>query len=279
MTHYGNPITDIFYFLFSSLRAPLLVDNFDSLIKHYFDQLTEACQSLGIAAKAPSNDQFYEQLRNCAHYSWMTLPEIVPAVVMERHADANIEAFLGDPESEAAKNLAEKMFGNQSYLEILKHVIPFMYQRGFMAPYEKPQEIQNVPIQSTDVNETKATHDNIVVQEDTDIIVTAAAVLVNGESKPSQEEHINIMPAVVVEEKSAEPSNNSVNSGEETQKVIKIVPAAAVEQIEGQSTSPTVLVEPWGQPEAKPKRLMKARIEETINKFAALEANGHSKLK
>lgn len=316
ITHVGNPLIDVLYFLFSSLRAPILVQEFDHLLKFYYDQFVEACQSLGVSEKAPSAEQFAEQFKNSAYFAALTLPEIVPIVVMERHADANVEAFLGDPESEAAKNLSEKMYWNPKYKEILEKVIPFLYERGYLNPQSKTTEAEAVAdVKPVIVEETPKVTAEVVAE-----IVVAPTAAVEGEKVEHEvsvcfEEGVHV-PAVtkeaeVVEEvptttivQEAEVEAPTVTladpvevpevsapisvapSTEEVEPVVPVASAAVVVEEEEKKvhtppTTPTVSVEPWpsSQQEVKPKRLMKARIEETINKFAALEANGDNKFK
>lgn len=285
----GNPILDIIYFLFSSVQPKTLVDKFDELFKHYYDQLNDACQVLGVGAQAPTFEVFTEQLNTTAHYAFMILSEIVPAVVMERHADANIAAFLGDPESEPARNLADKMFNNPKFVEILEHVIPFLNKRGFMAPYQKPQEVvaneavpQTIPVAEASVVETPVLAE---AEQEEEVHAQPIRAYVNNEDAP-----VIAAPAVVIKEEKkvevalATPVEEIVPTVDvvvvENQKEEAIVVVAAVEEPKEQPTSPTITIEPWPSTaqDNKPKRLMKARIEETINKFAAMETNGTSKL-
>lgn len=243
---------DILYFLLSSLRAEILAAKFDELFEHYYKSLVEACELLGVANQAPSFEAFSLQLKKNAHYGYMILPQVVPAVVMERNENANIAAFLGDPESEAAQNLATKMFKNPKYIEILKHVIPFMDKKGYLVKYEEPKEIKQL---AESVKE--ASIQPPVVIEEIPVPVE--------EPKPEP-------VSVPVEEQKPEPVAIQSATVEE---ITPVEPEASSPP--PTPTTPTVVVEPWQGQDAKPKRLLKARIEETINKFAALE--GQSKFR
>lgn len=309
ITNVGNPIIDIIYFLFSSLRANILVEEFDELFAYYFDQLVKAGQTLGVGDQVPSFQVFTEQMHKTMHYAYMILSEIVPVVVMERHADANLEAFMGDPNSDAALNLAKKMFENPKYIDILSHIIPFLHKRGFMAPYKAAPSAEVVPepTLSSEVVEKKETIQAVPVQE-----VTPVAPVTVEEEKPieiaqdtSVENNIPVVPAVVEEQKKEEiiiapivtvpvqevaPVSPAIVEEVKPTEIAQVTPVGeqkkeeiiiVAEELKEQPISPTVTIEPWPGtgPDIKPKRLMKARIEETINKFAALENNGHSTLK
>lgn len=325
MSYEGNGLIDVLYFLCSSLRANILVEKFDELFKHYFEQLVEACQLLGVGEKAPTFAQLSEQLEFCAHFAPLNLIEVVPVVVMERHADANIAAFLGDPNSAAAKNLADKMFWNPRYVDILQNLVPFFYKKGWLVA--KKQVIETTTVQETAkvvpvvqvvvVEEVKKEEVVIVAEElkVQEVEVIAEQVLVNAVPVEEKQESLPVpvvpaenseeikeitppaeikeeMPVPVVPAVVAEETKEITPAVEIKEEVVPVIPAVAVEEkpepiVEvakeqpTSPTSPTVVIEPWPstKQEIKPKRLLKARIEETINKFAALEANGHSKFK
>lgn len=230
MSFWGNPLLDVIYFLFSSLQHNILVEKFEDLFKHYCDELVKASTLLGLGEKAPTFAQLSDQLKKCGHYASMILTEIVPIVVMERHSDANIGSFM-DSDSEAARNLQDKMYHNPKYQEILKALLPFMNKMGFL----------DVPC--------------VVAKEPKDN-GNRQVSFENSEPAEKEAETPSFAPAVIHSEVIV-PISEPLTNGSHIEVVEENEPVRVIIQ------------------EAKPTRpRIKSRIEETINKFAALEANG-----
>lgn len=253
--------------MFSSVQAEILVEEFDNLIKYYFDELVKASEVLG--SSHPTFDKFSEQLQKSGHYASMILPEIVAVVVMERHADANIEAFLGDPNSDASKNIAIKMFQNPRYVAILKAVLPFLNKRGFLEMPHAPKPSANghvepvqddVPIAAKRTIEKPTEEVPKIISEELKVVEEIVAVVQEQES--IVEDAPSFAPVMMatahVEPQSQVEALSNGNHVEETSPVV-VTPEPIRVTIQ----------------EAKPsKPRLKSRIEETINKFAALENNG-----
>lgn len=269
MSYWGNPITDIIYFLWSSLQHDVLVDKFDELFKHYFDELVAACQHFGI--QAPSLEQFADQLNRTGHYASMILTEIVPVVVMERHADANLEGFLGDPNSEAAKNMNKKMFHNDKFKAILKAILPFMLKKGFLDVPQAPTQVtmnghetvKEEPLSNgTDHNEVPEITEPKIIAEKVKIVQAPVEIF---------EEVQSIL--TVVDASGAATEETAKLNGNHKKEVIEIVAAAATEEVKAEVKEEVKVVIQEAKP-AKPR--LKARIAETINKFTAMSAENSS---
>lgn len=146
---------------------------------------------------------------------------------MERHDDANIGSFM-DSDSPAALNMQNKMYHNPKYQEILKALLPFMNEKGFL-------DVPCVPVKESKENgQPKVSFES---------------------SEPAENEAVApfFAPVIVV------PISEPLINGNHVEVVEENEPVRVVIQ------------------EAKPTRpRIKSRIEETINKFAALEANGTS---
>lgn len=234
MSYWGNPLLDVFYFLFSSLQHNILVEKFEELFQHYCHELISASTLLKLGEKAPTMAQLSDQLTKCGHYASMLLTEIVPIVVMERHDDANIESFM-DSDSPAALNMQNKMYHNPKYQEILKALLPFMNEKGFL-------DVPCVPVK---------------------------------ESKENGQPKVSFESSEPAENEAVAPSFAPVIAFSHVEQVVPIseplINGNHVEVVEENEPVRVVIQE------AKPTRpRIKSRIEETINKFAALEANGTS---
>lgn len=62
MTYHGNPMFDVIYFLFSSVKPDIVVANFDDLVVFYHTELTSALNDLKAKTTPPSLEQLQMQL-------------------------------------------------------------------------------------------------------------------------------------------------------------------------------------------------------------------------
>lgn len=81
--------------------------------------------------------------------------EIIPAMVMERHAGANLDGFIGDPNSEASKTFRDKMYNNPRFEATVKVLLPFLDNRGFLESGMKKGDLPEVAKQKLQEFEAK----------------------------------------------------------------------------------------------------------------------------
>lgn len=65
---WGRPATDIYYFLISSLKPNVVVQNWEYLIRFYHGHLANAMTKLGAQQMPPSFKQFYKQMDKYGFY-------------------------------------------------------------------------------------------------------------------------------------------------------------------------------------------------------------------
>lgn len=66
--YYGRPVTDLFYFLISSVKPELVVEKWDYFIHYYYDNLVSSFATLGIKQRPPSLKNFLIQISKYGFY-------------------------------------------------------------------------------------------------------------------------------------------------------------------------------------------------------------------
>lgn len=67
-SYYGNPMCDLIYFLFTSLKPELVVEHLDDLVAYYHAQLVNAMAVLKVTTNPPSLDQLQIQLQRAGPF-------------------------------------------------------------------------------------------------------------------------------------------------------------------------------------------------------------------
>jgi agmatine/peptidylarginine deiminase len=61
-TFWGSPIGDLYYFLFTSVRDDVKIDQFDEFIEHYHSKLREFLEELGFDGHIPTLSELQVEL-------------------------------------------------------------------------------------------------------------------------------------------------------------------------------------------------------------------------
>lgn len=78
MSFYGNPMCELIYFLFTSLKPHLVVEHLDDLVAYYHAQLVNAMVVLKVKESPPSLDQLQIQLQRAGPYGMIIFQKYHP---------------------------------------------------------------------------------------------------------------------------------------------------------------------------------------------------------
>ncbi|GAB0088768.1 hypothetical protein DMENIID0001_032320 [Sergentomyia squamirostris] len=159
MSHWGRPSIDLMYFMFSSVRPEIVVQEYDTLIAHYHSILVDSLIKLGYEKTPPLLKDIHIQILQNSAYGALCLPGITAVVLMDKNEDAKMENFFSD--GDAAEKMRQKMFFNPRFENKLKLFLPFFEKRGLLEVEDVP-ESEIIPDEPAPVIPTPATDDSEV---------------------------------------------------------------------------------------------------------------------
>lgn len=130
LSFYGNPMFDFVYFVFTSLKPELVVENLDDLLVFYQAELANAMQMLKIEAKAPSVEQLNLQLQRVGPLVSTLLLDIIPIVIMDRLEPGTVD--MTDFSIETMEKMNYHKYNNTRFEQVVKLYLPMWENRGFL---------------------------------------------------------------------------------------------------------------------------------------------------
>lgn len=154
MSYYGNPMFDFLYFVFTSVKPELVVENLDHLLAYYYSELVEAMRVLEVKTAAPSLDQLNVQLQRAGPFGktfncnncitdrgsnifllflvCTLLLDIIPIIIMDRIELENTNSLMTSDDPDILAKMNFHKFNNTRFETVLKTYLPFWDKRGFL---------------------------------------------------------------------------------------------------------------------------------------------------
>ncbi|GAB0088770.1 LOC111604862 [Sergentomyia squamirostris] len=131
LSSWTSPAVDLLYFIFDACSSEIQLTHLDELLKFYHSELVSSLQELQIPERAPS----FEEINNAVHkkgfFGAMMIIETIPTMKHEAELYFDLESVL-DPDNEEGKILKRKIFNAEYFKNILKNMLPFLEERGFI---------------------------------------------------------------------------------------------------------------------------------------------------
>ncbi|XP_055688311.1 uncharacterized protein LOC129792918 [Lutzomyia longipalpis] len=189
MSHWGRPAVDLQYFLFSSVRPEIVVQEFDALIQHYHSVLVESLKLLGSKKTPPLLRDLHIQILESSAYGSMCFSGITAISIMDKNENASLENFFKD--DEAGDIMRKKMYFNPRFEHKLSVLFPFCDKRGLLdVPDITESEIISVEESAEVPTATAAATESTKAPEEPSKESLQDAV------KETQEKHTEEVPAV-----------------------------------------------------------------------------------
>ncbi|XP_065354518.1 uncharacterized protein LOC135948989 [Calliphora vicina] len=128
MPRYGSPAQDLMYFIMSSAHIDIKVQQFDYMIKYYYDNLIHHLQLLKYTKPLPKLRDIHTALIKYGIWGFVTVTTVMGAVLCDPTDTANLDNFVGD--SAEGDKFKEILFSNNRYVQHLKVVLPWLCYRG-----------------------------------------------------------------------------------------------------------------------------------------------------
>lgn len=120
--HFGDPATDILYFLSTSVSTDLL-DEHDKLVEEYYVTLKQTLTLLGHEHLAPSMAQLQKQLEDKSKYAVITCATVLPVVL----ADSN-----DIPDMEQVIKKESSVHFSDDFKRVVKKYLPVLERKGWL---------------------------------------------------------------------------------------------------------------------------------------------------
>ncbi|XP_016951395.1 uncharacterized protein LOC108025422 [Drosophila biarmipes] len=139
VTKYGNPAQDLYYFIMSSTQLDIKVDQFDSLIRWYHQNLVEHAKLLKYNGFVPSLKELHIILIEHPTFAAVTMLSTLTVCLNKADDNFSADGFLG--ENKEAESLRSALFSNERYRAHIERVMPWLNRRGLLDAFatEKAQ--------------------------------------------------------------------------------------------------------------------------------------------
>ena len=127
---YGTPAQDLYYFLLSSTKLDIKINEFDYFIKFYHDHLVQHLKLLKYPKNIPSLSDMHAMLLKYGILGYSTVCGVMGVVLLDPTKEAIFENFLSD--SDAGKSFKKLLFSNDRYRKHAELVLPWLHNRGGM---------------------------------------------------------------------------------------------------------------------------------------------------
>lgn len=129
MSQFCSPVTDVSYYLYSSIEKQLRTEHYTDLLLVYHTELLAAAKRLGTNIDSIFTfDEFMKQIKEFAIYGLLMAPLVVQAVTTE----ASELPSAGETEEEQANNLMGSNL-SQRYAVRMTDVIRDFFSRGYLS--------------------------------------------------------------------------------------------------------------------------------------------------
>ncbi|KAM7362729.1 uncharacterized protein ACRADG_013297 [Cochliomyia hominivorax] len=130
MVQYGSPSYDLYYFLMSSPKLALKLEQFDYLVRHYHSNLKATLELLKYPKEIPTLKDLHIELLEKGVWALNTVMSIMSAVLLDPSKKPSVEKMIS--EDDDAVELRKDMFLNKLYRSHAEALYPWMHRRGLL---------------------------------------------------------------------------------------------------------------------------------------------------
>lgn len=132
-TAWASPAYDIFYFLLTSVNDEVKVENFESLIEFYHQELSSGLSKLEYEVHIPTLDELHMDLMDKGTFSAVCIMFMLFIFKYDCKEELNLQMIMGqvDDKDEMAR-VYQRIYGNETYMKALKAWLPFFDKKGFL---------------------------------------------------------------------------------------------------------------------------------------------------
>lgn len=128
MCHYGTPMLDLAYFIYSSTQHELKMTKVDHMLQFYHQQLVASLRKLGYKQRLPTLLDFQRDFLEVGDYAVMTSFGTLSIVLAPASEDADIASMMSD---DGAANFQRRTYLNPSYVRAMDDLVPYFELKGY----------------------------------------------------------------------------------------------------------------------------------------------------
>ncbi|XP_065354510.1 uncharacterized protein LOC135948982 [Calliphora vicina] len=124
---YGSPANDLYYFILSSASKDIKLNQFDYMIRFYYEHLVENLKLLQYHRPLPKLKNIHIALMKNGLAAYMVVSKVLPVVILEKTDQANLENYIHDE-----SKMKTAMFSNHKYVQAMSEILPWLDNRGLL---------------------------------------------------------------------------------------------------------------------------------------------------
>ncbi|XP_058448689.1 uncharacterized protein LOC131428662 [Malaya genurostris] len=136
---FGSPSFDLLYFIITSAAFEVRTDKFDHLIEHYHSHLIEGLQHLNATTKGPTLQQLHGDIVDHGFLACILSFDSLALMLVTPELELVLDLLVAD--SPAGVEYRRKIYMNDSFVQMIAKLMPFMWKRGFL---EYPESLSAV---------------------------------------------------------------------------------------------------------------------------------------
>lgn len=132
-TAWASPAYDIFYFLLTSVRDEIKVENFESLIEFYHHELSNGLNKLSYEDHIPTLDEIHLDMMEKGTFSAVCIMFLLFLFKYDCKEELNLSMVMGcESDGDELEKIHARIYGNDTFQKALKTWLPFLDKKGFL---------------------------------------------------------------------------------------------------------------------------------------------------
>ncbi|XP_075148815.1 uncharacterized protein LOC142222522 [Haematobia irritans] len=127
---YSSPAQDLWYFIMSSCKYEIRLQEFDYMIAYYHKHLEETLKTLKYPKTIPSLKDIHCMLYKNGIWAYATVTNVMAAVLCDPTNNANLDNFISETDEGLA--FKKQMYSNPRYRKHMEAILPWLFNRGLL---------------------------------------------------------------------------------------------------------------------------------------------------
>ncbi|XP_061387862.1 uncharacterized protein LOC133322927 [Musca vetustissima] len=127
---YSSPAQDILYFILTSCKYEIKLQEFDYMIAYYHKLLAENLRLLKYPKKIPSLRDIHCMIFKYGIWGYVSITNVMAPVLCEPSDNANLDNFISETDDGLA--FKRQMYSNARYRKHMEAILPWLLNRGLL---------------------------------------------------------------------------------------------------------------------------------------------------
>lgn len=127
---WSSPAVDLLYFIIGSPKIEIKVNEFDTLVHHYYTVLVQMLKKLKYQKKIPTLIDLHVDILKRGIFGFMNSFGVMTAILLDPGTDAKMENMMNS--DDAALKFKQRMYTNPRFIEHIQKLLPFFEKKGIL---------------------------------------------------------------------------------------------------------------------------------------------------